>query len=556
MHIPRAAISTVVSLVVSGLIQVDRGNARSLAAQNQASQINSESSGQHRISPIPPTPVTLAQVTPQTVVSREPSYTLPSEMQHQVVYDGELIQLDERINPASTPPSISSEPIPEPNTEQIVRSVEIRFVNSKGEAVDQDGNPVQGRLSREYITSELKLKPGNAFTQEVVQSDLQQLQQLGLFDRVDVSVVPTDDGVDVIYNIQERPARSLNFGGGINDDVGVYGTLGYRNLTVGRTPQRVQGNVQVGLDNVEFDAQFVSPYQVAEPNSLGYGFRAFRDRSISNIFNRDIDLPNDDGRVRERRFGGSATFTRPIGQWWGTMGLNFTRVSTRDREGNLVREDERGNPLSFSGTGIDDLYTLSLGVTRDWRDNPFNPTKGALLRLSTEQSIPIGVGNIVQNRLVGNYIQYVPIRWLSSEEQNIKRDAFPEMFAFNVQAGTVLGDLPPTQAFHLGGINSVRGYDDGDVGSARTYVLASGEYRFPILSRVGGVIFADFASDWGSGDTVPGEPAIVRNKPGTGFGTGVGARWRSPFGMLRVDVGVNDQGELRFYTEFGTGDRF
>jgi outer membrane protein insertion porin family len=556
MHIPRAAISTVVSLVVYGLIQVDRGNARSLAAQNDASQIHSESSGQQRISPIAPTPVPLAQVTPQTVVSREPSYTLPSEMQHQVVYEREFIGLDERINPSSTPPSISSESIPEPNTEQIVRSVEIRFVNSKGEAVDQDGNPVQGRLSREYITSELKLKPGDAFTQEVVRGDLQQLQQLGLFERVDVSVVPTDDGVDVIYNVQERPARSLNFGGGINDDVGIYGTLGYRNSTVGSTPQRVQGNVQVGLENVEFDAQFVSPYQVAEPNSLGYGFRAFRDRSISNIFNRDIDLPNDDGRVRERRFGGSATLTRPMGQWWGTMGLNFTRISTRDREGNLVREDERGNPLSFSGTGIDDLYTVSLGVTRDWRDNPFNPTKGALLRLSTEQSIPIGVGNIVQNRLVGNYIQYVPVRWLSSEAQNTQRDVFPEMFAFNVQAGTVLGDLPPTQAFRLGGINSVRGYEDGDVGSGRTYVLVSGEYRFPIFSRVGGVIFADFASDLGSGDTVPGEPAIVRNKPGTGFGTGVGARWRSPLGILRVDVGVNDQGEVRFYTEFGTGDRF
>lgn len=552
MHIPRAAISTVVSLVVYGLIQADRGNARSLAVQNHISQIHSESSGQQRMNPIAPAPVPFAQVTPQTVVSRELSHTLPPEMQHQVVYDGEFIQLDERINPASTPLSISSEP----NTEQTVLSVEIRFVNSKGEAVDQDGNPIQGRLSREYITSELKLKPGDAFTQEVVRGDLQQLQQLGLFERVDVSVVPTDDGVDVIYNIQERPARSLNYGGGINDDVGVYGTLGYRNSTIGRTPQRVQGNVQVGLENVEFDAQFVSPYQVAEPNSLGYGFRVFRDRSISNIFNRDIDLPDDDGRVRERRFGGSATLTRPLGQWWGTMGLNFTRISTRDGEGNLFREDERGNPLSFSGTGIDDLYTVSLGVTRDWRDNPFNPTQGALLRLSTEQSIPIGVGNIVQNRLVGNYIQYVPIRWLSSEAQNTQRDAFPEMFAFNIQAGTVLGDLPPTQAFRLGGINSVRGYDDGDVGSGRTYFLASGEYRFPIVSRVGGVIFADFASDLGSGDTVPGEPAIARNKPGTGFGTGVGARWRSPFGMLRVDVGVNDQGEVRFYTEFGTGDRF
>ena len=195
-------------------------------------------------------------------------------------------------------------------------------------------------------------------------------------------------------------------------------------------------------------------------------------------------------------------------------------------------------------------------MTRDWRDNPFNPKQGSILSLTTEQSIPIGVGNILQNRLVGNYIQYVPVRWLSSEAQNAQRDVFPEMFAFNLQAGTVIGEMSPTQAFRLGGINSVRGYEEGNLGSGRSYILDTGEYRFPVFSGVGGVIFADFASDLGTANSVVGEPAVVRDKPGTGFGTGVGARWRSPFGILRVDLGVNDQGEVRFYTELGTGTRF
>jgi outer membrane protein insertion porin family len=432
--------------------------------------------------------------------------------------------------------------------------VDIRFVNNKGEAVDKDGNPIQGRLSREFITRELKLKPGDVLTQEVIQADLQQLQQLGLFEWANVTVTPTDDGVDVVYNVQERRARSTDFGGGYNDDVGVYGTFGYQDFTLLPNPQRVEGNAQISLKNIDFNAQFVSPYQVAGDN-LGYSFRVFRKRTTSNIFNRDIDLSNGQ-RLRDRRFGATAALTRPIGEWWGTAGLNFTRISTRDANGNIFREDVQGNPLTFSGKGIDDLYTVSFAVTRDWRDNPFQPTRGAILSLSTEQSIPIGVGNILQNRLVGNYIQYIPVRWFSTDEQNAKRYAFPEMFAVNVQAGTVIGDMPPTQAFMLGGVNSVRGYEEGNLGSARSYFLASGEYRFPVVSRVGGVIFADFASDLGSGGSVPGKPAVVRNKPGIGFGTGVGARWRSPFGILRVDVGVNDQGEVRFYTEFGTGDRF
>lgn len=51
----------------------------------------------------------------------------------------------------------------------------------------------------------------------------------------------------------------------------------------------------------------------------------------------------------------------------------------------------------------------------------------------------------------------------------------------NLQAGTVLGDLPPYETFNLGGPNSVRGYDGGDIGSGRTYVLASQNIASPFL---------------------------------------------------------------------------
>ena len=232
------------------------------------------------------------------------------------------------------------------------------------------------------------------------------------------------------------------------------------------------------------------------------------------------------------------------------MGLNYTNISTRDRNLNIARRDELGNPLTFSGTGVDELYTVSFGAIRDRRDNPFNPTSGSILSLSTEQSIPLGRGNIVSNRLLANYIQYVPITLLGISES----EALPEMLAFNLQGGTVIGDLPPTEAFRLGGRNSVRGYDSGDIGSGRSYFLASGEYRFPVGRDVGGVIFVDFASDLGTGDSVLGKPASVRDKPGTGAGVGLGVRVRSPVGLLRLDVGVSDSGEIKFV--LGTKQRF
>lgn len=93
-----------------------------------------------------------------------------------------------------------------------------------------------------------------------------------------------------------------------------------------------------------------------------------------------------------------------------------------------------------------------------------------------------------------------------------------------------------------------------EVGAGRSYLKATAEYRFPVLTWLGGRIFADYATDLGSGDTVTGEPGEVRDKPGSGFGYGVGLRVRSPFGPVQVDFGLNDQGDSQVH--FGVGERF
>ena len=291
-----------------------------------------------------------------------------------------------------------------------VAEVKIRFVNSRGEAVDKKGNPVEGRISEDFIRGEIKLKPGDNYSPSAVRSDLQQLQQLGLFDKVTVSIEEVGTDINVIYNVQERSARSFGVSASLSDDIGVAVPLSYTDRTFARNPQRLEVELQPSLRGIQYDVEFVSPYVAAE-DRLGYSVRAFGDRRVSEIFNQDIDLPNGN-RVREIRRGGNLRFTRPLGDWQSTLGLNYTNISTRDRNLNIARRDELGNPLTFSGTGVDELYTVSFGAMLDRRDNPFNPTSGSILSLSTEQSIPLGRGNIVSNRLLANYIQYVPISLL------------------------------------------------------------------------------------------------------------------------------------------------
>ena len=96
----------------------------------------------------------------------------------------------------------------------------------------------------------------------------------------------------------------------------------------------------------------------------------------------------------------------------------------------------------------------------------------------------------------------------------------------------------------------------------RSFVQASLEYRFPIaadlelplLSRLGGTVFADYGTDLRSGDTVRGEPGEVRNKSGSGAGFGVGLRALSDFGPLRLEFALSDQGDAKIH--FALGERF
>ncbi|MEM7552743.1 MAG: BamA/TamA family outer membrane protein [Cyanobacteria bacterium P01_A01_bin.84] len=431
--------------------------------------------------------------------------------------------------------------------EGVVGNIKFQFVNDDGKTVSDKGKPVKGRTKTEFLKKQIKLKSGDVFQDKIVRQDLQKLYSLGLFESANIALEGDANQADVIYKLKEVGARSVNLGGNYNADQGLVGTFNYSDNNVRGTNNNVGVNIQAGRRHLGFNAKYSSPYRSTNPDKLGYSINAFRRRGISETFDEDIKLPNGD-KVRKGQFGASFQLQRPIEDWNATLGFNYSRTSLRDRKGVINSVDENGNPLSLSGTGIDDLTTVSLSATKDRRNNLMNPTNGSVLTLSSEQSIPLGQGNISMNRLQANYSQFVPVEVFKSKKKQV--------LAVNVQAGTVFGDLPPYETFNLGGSNSIRGYDAGDVASGRTYVLASAEYRFPIpvTNSLGGVLFADFGTDLGSGSTVIGNPAGVSGKPGAGFGYGAGLRLNSPLGLLRADYGISDHGETKLH--FGIGHRF
>ena len=442
--------------------------------------------------------------------------------------------------------------------EGVIEDIQVRFF-------DEDDEPTKGRTREFIVTREVELSAGDVFKRDTAQRDLQRVFGLGIFEDARFSFSPGKDPSKVIVNIDvvEGSGGSIAAGAGFSSSSGLFGTVSYQQNNFGGNNQTLGTEVQIGDDSLLFDVNFTDPWIATSKSRTSYTVNAFRRRSISLVFNGDEDIEtiDDEDSPRVVRTGGGISFSRPLPsdpfarrEWTLSTGFQYQRVEVNDDDGDSAPlgqleddDDSEIIPLSISDSGNDDLFILRFGANRDRRNNTLQPTNGSLLRVGTEQTIPIGSGSILFNRVRANYSRYFPINIIRFNDG-------PETLAFNIQAGTIIGDVPPYEAFILGGSNSVRGFGDGELGSGQSSFLASAEYRFPVFKIVGGALFFDYGTTLGSESGVPGQPSVLRGLPNSGFGYGAGVRVQSPLGPIRVDFAVNDDSDTEI--QFGIGEKF
>ncbi|MFN5966010.1 MAG: BamA/TamA family outer membrane protein, partial [Pseudanabaena sp.] len=435
-------------------------------------------------------------------------------------------------------------------SEGVIEDIKVAFINEDGKPVDKDGKPVTGNTRDFIITRELTIKEGEIFNKNTVQSDLQKVFALGLFEDLNIGLAPGTDPRKVIVtvNVKERNTGSIAAGAGISSSTGLFGTVSFQQQNLGGNNQKLGLDVQVGERELLFDLNFTDPWLAGDPYRTSFSANIFNRRLFSYVFDSPIGIGTSNDTPRINRLGTGFSFSRPLGAGTtASLGLRYERVSITDSNNAIATTDSQGNPLTTSGTGQDDLLLLQFAYANDQRDNPIKPSSGSVFRIATEQSIPVGLGSIFLNRVRASYSYFFPVKLLNFSEGT-------QALAFNIQAGTVIGTLPPYEAFQLGGSNSVRGWDEGKIGSGRSFGIFSAEYRFPVFNIVGGVLFFDYGTDLGSASAVPGNPAVARNKPGNGAGYGIGVRVQSPLGAIRVDYGLSSNGGTQF--SFGLGEKF
>ena len=494
-----------------------------------------------------------------------------------------------------------------------VEGVEVQFLNKEGSATNDKGEPIRGKTKPWVVTREVSLRPGQVFNRRELEEDIKRIYGTGLFSDVKVTLrpVPAEPGkVVIMLGIVEQSSGSLSGGIGYSQSQGVFGQIQLNDSNIFGRAWDLGTNISYGQYGGLGDITFTDPWIKDNKYRTSFRARIFFSREIPQLFQSE----NSSFSYQLRDYNGAdfdtVTSRRVNNNGTETIRTNFNTVAIQRVGGNVqfVRPLNGGNPykkapwnlilsfggqevtpMDFSGSGYsygvvgarrspvtvpsrqviclayncaseNQLVSFRVGATYSTLNDPRNPTKGNFLSLGTEQFISVGENSPTFNRLRGSFTHYIPVEWLKifkgcrpkpGETKDCK-----QALAFQVSAGTLVGsDIPPYEAFCLGGGNSVRGYYDCDLGVGKSFAEATIEYRFPIFSIISGEIFFDAGTTFGSQSGIPGNPGGLLGKSGEGYSPGVGLIVTTPVGPLRLEVATQEfTSEWRF--NLGVGWKF
>jgi translocation and assembly module TamA len=361
-------------------------------------------------------------------------------------------------------------------------------------------------VEAKYVRSFRTWEPGEVFDRRKVAALRDQLLETGLFDGLEVELGEpgADDRAPVQLALSEREHRTVGFGARYSTSTGPAGTAFWEHRNLLGQDEDLRVETEVGLIEQRLTALARKPRWNRDDQDL-LGNLELRHKETEGFEETALET----GAALERAFGDI---------WTGRLGGSVEALQTIDNEG--TRE--------FI------LFGLPGSVTRDSRDDPLNPTEGSRLSFDVtpylatlEQTQPFVRGTI------GGSTYYA-----------IDKDA-RFVLAGRARLGTLVGaeteDVPASKRFYAGGGGSIRGFPFEEVGpldadndplGGRSLVELGLELRIRITDTIGVVPFIDAGQVY---DTV--YPDLGQEEP-LRYGAGLGLRYYTPIGPLRLDVAV------------------
>jgi len=407
-------------------------------------------------------------------------------------------------------------------------AVTVTLAEGRIEAVTIEGL----HKTKEYVVRrELQFGPGDVFNANVVNVSLKRLFQLQYFSDVKAQPGPgtTPDTVDVTVQVTEERTATLSLGVGYATVGGIQGLVGLRDSDFGGNGQAVTAQYNNSAYNGNnYTLAFHEPYFLGHRTALDV--LGFNETTIPT----DYCTPNctqgffSSFQYNEYQAGGQVTLTQPLDTIWS---LTYGGKSINSNFGSPSFGTPPPGPFGTPGT----VNALLLTGAMDTRNDPFSPTSGDHLALSTELAFAAVGGNFEFQKYELDYSHFFPI---GSDSTFV---AHAHLGTGNIPCTAPAGQpcLPLQEQFYLGGPSTLRGFANGRFRGDQEVVF-SGEYRFPLssiglfksFSGITTILFAD------AGDVEPFGTGSFSLKPDYGIGFAI----KTPIGPFRIDYGLSSEG--------------
>ncbi len=406
---------------------------------------------------------------------------------------------------------------PKVNKTEDSQRVDILFEINQGPVVYFNRVEIAGntRTRDNVIRRDLLVEEGGIFNSTAIRKSTENLNRLGYFEEVSVIPQPTlsEDQMDVEVNVKEKSTGQFSIGAGYStsDKLMFMAEISEDNLM--GTGNRLALAANVSSITTRYNLSFTNP-RILDSNVLT-GF---------NIFNWTKEY---DDYTKDSTGGGVNLGHSLIEKWRINYGYSYTDTNLSDIANNASLVIQLSEDINITSA-------VRVSVGRDTRNTFYNASSGSVNTLSVEYA----------GGVLGGDAAFTKVEGVTSWFFALPLDS---VFHVKGSAGQAFENdplgLPVYERFYLGGLNSIRGFETSYIspkdpitgerigGDKMWYTNL--EIIFPLFEEMGlrGVVFTDFGNVYGVHEDW--DFSYIRK------GAGVGFRWLSPVGPLRLEWGYN-----------------
>jgi translocation and assembly module TamA len=367
-------------------------------------------------------------------------------------------------------------------------------------AIEWRGNK---RTRTDYLARFPAWKPGERYNLDKTNTLRDELSDTGLFTRVEVRPgdIDPEGNAPVIVDMVERRLRTVSAGVSYSTNLGLGVETGWVNRNAFGRAEKLGAEIKfaeiVQSSSLSFEKPRVWPRTdfVSKLSAIHEDSEAFRGKTVAV------------SAGLKHRFGKSLTVS---------VGTELSSSVTTDAFGHrhsyLI-----GVPFGATWSSVKDILDPKRGLSLALAVTPHaGASDGAIFFTTTEFRSSYHWPFDSADKYVGAVWTHV-----------------------GASAGPNTAEIPPVKRYYAGGAGSVRGYGyrllgptdaNGDPIGGRSLLEGGAELRFPIWRRIGAAAFFEA----GGVD----ETGIFTFAEGIRTSTGLGVRYTTPIGPIRLDVAV------------------